>query len=555
MKSTLAWTLGLALAWTGLAVAQEPGRPRLVVFMVVDQLRADAIERYRADLLPPLLKNGRPGGLRFLRERGLNFHQFYLDSLPTHTAVGHACLSSGADPCVHGIVGNQWYEPATGRYRESVDDDKDGVSPRLLQTSTLGDELKLANQGRSKVFGVAVKSRSAVLLAGHKADGAYWIDSKQGGWTTSSYYRQTPQQRQNLLKFNQNGFLEKHRHWTWTPLLAPESYHRSNSAKTGQIISPASNLEEGVDNLQPNPKPNSVEGIVSTPLGFRWTLDLARHLVELEALGQDEAPDVLWLSFSSYDKIGHACGPYSPQLQDALARLDRDLADFLGYLQDRVGLDHVVLVLTADHGAAPIPEQRDLGGLHRRGTTKDIAQRLDAELERRLGGRTPQTSPARQRSKTAGSYLLNFTEPHLVIDHLGLEPAQISGVAENASQILGLEPSVQAAWTQDAILQGRLPRIPLAEQVSRSFYPGRSGDVFVVQRPFWVYSFNEQEGTSHGAPWTYDSQIPLMVVAPRVGPAISRRRYFPKDLVTSLSEMLRVCPPAGCFGQVMSELR
>ncbi len=502
-------------------------RPKLVVFIVVDQLRADAMTRYASDLLPARLASGQVGGLKYLDEQGLNCHQFFLEGLPTHTAVGHASLGTGADPSVHGIVGNWWYETKTGRYRESVDDDLDKVSPRQMQTSTLGDELKLATQGKSKVYGVAVKSRSAVLLTGHSADGAYWLDAEANGWTTSSYYlkQQSPAQKQFLSHFQKNGWLESHQNWVWHPLLPAAAYQKSNPSRVGQIFGPsmewraedlpALDAEQGLvtppETGKGSGKPHPVDRIAASPLGTTWTFDLATQLLDKEQLGLDAHPDLLCLSFSSYDKVGHACGPYSPQLQDMLLRFDRDLSQFLNHVQQKVGLDNVLIVLTADHGVAPIPEQKTLSKAPQvfgqdclRDFTSETVQRIDAALTEKFGP-PPAVAPlpGRARSKTAGNYVLNFTEPHLVLDHSRLTRQQLGEAQSIAAEMLSQEPSVQLAWSAADIQSGWLPRIPLAEQVSRSYFAGRTGDVVVFQKPFWVYSFKERVGTNHGAPWTY----------------------------------------------------
>ncbi len=570
--------LGLALTLCAPALAKPAKRPKLVVFMVVDQLRADALVRYSSDLLPARLPNGQVGGLKFLNEQGLNCHQFFLEGLPTHTAVGHACLSTGADPGVHGIVGNWWYETQTGRYRESVDDDQDQVSPRLMQTSTLGDELKLATQGKSKVYGVAVKSRAAVLLTGHGADGAYWLDAEANGWTTSKYYlnQQSESQKKWLNDFRKNGWLESHLKWIWHPLLPAAAYKKSNASRVGQIFGPS--MEWRVEDLpaldaeqssveapltgKGSGKPHAVDRIAASPLGTTWTFDLATKLLDHQQLGQDDNPDLLCLSFSSYDKVGHACGPYSPQLQDMLVRFDRDCSQFLNFLQQNVGLENVLVVLTADHGVAPIPEQKSLSKAPQvfgqdclRDFTSDAVTRIDAALTEKFGP-PPAVAPlpSRARSKTAGNYVLNFTDPHLVLDHSRLNPQQLIQAQAIAADILSREPSVQLAWSASDIQAGRLPRIPLAEQVSRSYFAGRTGDVFVFQKPFWIYSFKEHVGTNHGAPWTYDSHIPLILCGSAFEPGISTRQYHPRDLVATLSELLRVTPPAACFGRVFSEL-
>jgi hypothetical protein len=512
-----------------------PHRPKLVVFMVVDQMRADTLTRFADQMLPARQSNGQPGGLRYLIEKGAYHSQCYIDHIPAHTAPGHATLATGADPSVHGIVGNQWWD-ATGKRFEAYGDDAYPqvhgnatitAAPTLLQGTTFSDEIKLASNGRSRVFSLASKARAAVLMGGHTADLALWLDADTGDWTTSSYYQAALPDW--LKRFNADPWIRKFLGWTWKLGRSKEIYSRSH-------VSPLVGSYEAYQKpiqLPPQSGAAFIAALEGTPLGDTWSFRLGEAVVDAEHLGKSGVPDVLCMSFSSYDKIGHAVGPYSPELQDTLLDFDHDLAEFLGFLQKRVGLENCVLVLTADHGAGLIPEQaRMLRMPAGRESPAATVATVESALTQRFG---------------PGHYVTAFSEPNLTLSRAHLSEQQLPEARQVAAHALLQDPAVQAAFTREEILENRLPRTPLGDVVSRSYFDGRSGDVVIVNRPFWIYS---HYGATHGTPWTYDTHIPFLMAGPGIQPGERVQRCNQRDIAATLCHLLQVNLPSGCQGIV-----
>src|SRR5436853_455005 len=292
------------------------GHPRLVVVIVIDQFRGDYLERYRDQF--------GDGGFRLFLDHGAYFTDCNYDYANTRTAPGHATLFTGSYSSGHGILANEWWDPAKRRMVTSVQDDDTkivgvassgpGASPHNLQSSTLGDELKLATQGKARVFGISLKDRAAILPAGFAADVAYWSDSKTGAWVTSTYYR-------NDL---------------------PEWVQNFNS-RIGKYLAESGKPPDGAGEMAATPQANA------------WELDFARELILYEHLGTGPATDLLAISLSPNDILGHRVGPDSPDIQAMTIALDKQLADFFNFLGHQIGLAHVWLALSADHGIAPLP--------------------------------------------------------------------------------------------------------------------------------------------------------------------------------------------------------
>lgn len=541
--------VGLAVTLASLTPAHadgffSPKRPKLLVFIAVDQLRADALMRFSDLLLPAHQANGHPGGFRYLQAEGVDQAQCYLDHLPCHTAAGHATLATGAPPSVHGIVANWWTFPETGKATEAYTDPawpqispnaKLSAAPTLLQGSTFSDEIKLASIGRSKVYSISVKTRAAVLMGGHQADLALWLDNDSGGWTSSRYYLHDGKLPGWLTAFNGDGWIQKFLGWQWNRLRSGDDHSRPGGlpGTYPKLATPfphvlASKLDK-----------HFFEDVASSPLGITWSFRLGEKIIEQEHLGKGTVPDVLCMSMSSHDKMGHLTGPYSPEMEDTFLRLDQDLAEFLGYLQDHVGLDNCVIVLTADHGGAPVPEQAEAyqkqGG---RGSYPATEARLEAALAHRFG---------------PGKYVASFSEPHIVLSRKNLKPEDMPEARKVARDACLDDPTIQSAFTREEIMTGSLPHTPLGDSVSRSYFPGRSGDVFIVNKPFWIYSFEVPYGSTHGAPYTYDTHIPLLMCGPGLKKGRKTERCAPEDMVATICELFRVNQPSGCRGRVLTE--
>ena len=308
-----------------------------MLLIAVDQFRYDYLTRFKAEYT---------GGLSQLLTRGATFTQAYLDHYPTVTAVGHSTMLSGAIPAVSGIVGNDWFDRGLGTSVTSVSDpdtqlvggEGPGASPRRLLVSTLGDEMKnaavhLPAESAPKVFGLSLKDRSAILPAGHRADAAYWLDVKKGVFVTSTHYRTEPHAW--AAQFNQTAPADKYAGRKWELLDAA-----SGSAR----MMPAT------------PGPELYQAVYGSPFGNELLKDFAVAAIEAEKLGQRGVTDLLTVSFSSNDAVGHTFGPDSPHVRDMAVRVDRTIGELLARVDALVGLDHTIVALTADHGVAPVPE-------------------------------------------------------------------------------------------------------------------------------------------------------------------------------------------------------
>ncbi|HXE72031.1 MAG TPA: alkaline phosphatase family protein [Candidatus Nitrosotenuis sp.] len=525
-----------ALVLLALPALAQPPRPRLVVLMVIDQLANDHLYR--------LQDHFGPGGFRRLTEGGAWHVACLSDVLPTTTAVGHASLVTGAPPSLHGIVGNAWMEE--GRVVVAVEDERypvvgasgsGGFAPSRLLSSTLGDELKLSWAGQSRVVSVSLKDRAAILLGGRSADLALWFDSTSGRWVSSRWYRPRGDLPAWVEELNASGWLEAQFGYRWTPLLPLAARQRSAPSPqegTGPHHGSGAGFPHLVQGGLARPGPEYYEAVTFSPLGDIWTLRLAREAVTREKLGRGPAPDVLAINLTSHDRVGHAFGPHSPEVQDLLLRLDGELASFFAFLDAEVGQGQVLLALAGDHGVAPLPEwsqQFRLGG--GRFDAAALEKAVQSALEDRYGrGR---------------DYLAGFVYPHLYLNVQGLSAAEARQVARQAARGV---PGIFEAYTRDQIESGQLPLDPLGPRIGRSYFRGRSGDLEVVLADHWVLS---RQGTNHASPWAYDAHVPLLLAGPGVRPG---RRYRPatmQDLAPTLCALLGVSFPSACTGRVLEE--
>ena len=314
--------------------------PKLVVVIVIDQFRGDYMERYRRQF--------GEGGFRLFLDHGANFTDCNYDYANTRTAPGHATLFTGAYSNGHGIVANEWWDPQKRKMVTSVEDDnakpvgiapdpkaKAGASPHNLLADTLGDELKLATQGVSRVFSLSLKDRAAVLPGGFAADGAYWIEPKSGAWITSTYYR--PDLPQWAQEFNSSNRAAKYwdRDWESNGELLRSTKHRKS--------------KDGSD-------AGFYEVVGSTPFANEYEFEFAKELVVYENLGAGEATDLLAISLSPNDILGHQVGPDSPEMAAMALALDHELADFFSFLGHRIGLANIWIALSSDHGISVLPD-------------------------------------------------------------------------------------------------------------------------------------------------------------------------------------------------------
>ncbi len=501
------------------APAETAPKPKLVLAIVIDQFRYDYLLRFRADY---------HSGLARLLDHGAVFTDAHYLQAATVTAVGHSTFLTGATPSVSGIIGNEWYERESGQLVTSVSDPttkliggvagRPGSSPRRLLVSTVGDELKI-QRGESKVISVSIKDRSAILPGGHLADGAYWYDADANAWVTSSYYRdQLPDWAKKL---NREQPYARYIGAKWLPFDAP-----------GDSGKPFCTMVSGTE-------VRFCESIEATPWGNEMIEEFAERAMDGENLGRHEATDLLAVSFSSNDYVGHAVGPDDPAVRDISIRTDRLLGKLFNAAEQRVGAGNTLVILTADHGVAPVPEvnqARKMPGGRLNGI--QLTQRITDALTKRFG---------------PGKWLLTGSPvlPYLNLDFIRagkLDPAEVERVAAEAAL---REQHIARVYTRSQVERGQVQQDAIGRAYSLGFFGPRSGDLFVLQEPYYLF---EAAGTSHGTPYNYDNHVPVIFLGGAVKPGKYSTRIAVNDIAATLAAILDVEQPSGSVGRILSEI-
>jgi predicted AlkP superfamily pyrophosphatase or phosphodiesterase len=520
--------LALILALSSLAAApQAPGpRPappeiRLVLLIAVDQFRYDYLTRFRGEFT---------SGFKRLLTQGAVFTDANLEHYPTVTAIGHATMLSGATPSVSGIIGNDWFDRETGTQVQSITDttvkpigapDAATASPRRLLVSTVGDELKLSaaapkgSDAAPRVIGLSLKDRSAVMPAGRGADAAYWLDTKSGAFVSSTYYMTDVPAW--VKAFNDRHLADTHLGQEWTPLSPPAVSLKQLPKERGTPF---------------------YEAVFGSPFGNELLLAFATDALTHERMGQRGVTDLMSVSFSSNDSVGHNYGPQSPQVRDITIRTDRIIGQLLDRVDKTVGLQHTLIALTADHGVAPLPE--DLASRSMPGgriANKELFGAIQKGLEAKYG-------PGEWLASTAGSSpYLNY----VLIAEKKLNAEDVRRVAADAALAV---PHVTRVYTRDQLLRGDVGDDRIGRRVVRGFNVQRSGDLEIILEPFWMRATS---GTTHGTPYNYDAHIPLVLMGPPIKPGVYSDPVALNDLAPTLATILNVQPPSGSSGRVLTE--
>lgn len=473
-------------------------RPRLVLLVVIDQFRADYLDRF--------LPRFGPDGFKRLLGDGTLFTGCAYSYAFTETAPGHATIATGTTPDRHGVVANEWWDAALGRTTEAIEDPEaplfgppgtTGASPRRLLVETIGDVLRRETKGAAKVWAVAGKDRSAIFSAGLRPSGAVWYDKRNGRMVTSRYYATEP----------------------------PEWLRRFNGARPAE-------------RLLRNEQVKDFSSLRTTPQFHDLLLQCARTIVASEQLGADDVPDLLMVGLSATDLLGHEVGPFDDRLADLVVRLDGQLAGFLKFLDERVGPGRTIVALSSDHGVAPTRAQAIASGLTPPALDR---RRLRETLERALAAAILGEKPA-PRLHGASSTRLWFDDDEL---------ARAGMTKEQAEEIVG-----QAAAGIEGIAGWVTPRrttveASMAELYRLSRYAGRSPDLCLVPAEFAIDATGDP--ATHGSPWPYDRRVPLLFAgAPFRHGARDEQPCSPADLAPTLAAALRIPPPAGATGRVLS---
>ncbi len=495
-----------------------PQMPKLILVIVVDQFRQDYTTRFR---------NYFTSGLKELLTAGAVFPDAHQDHYPTVTAVGHTTILTGSVPATSGIIGNEWYDRASGKVITSVDDPSTqiigdpgagGASPHNLIVSTVADELKIAHGADSRVIGISRKDRAAILTVGRMADAAYWFDSRVGGFVTSSWYQSTLPDW--VEKFNQESLPQQSMGKKWVPLLHPDAqpFLQLPSMANAAFYS----------------------AWAETPYSNEVLEQFAESALENEKLGRHASPDILTVSFSANDSLGHRVGPDAPEVQDMSIRTDRIIGKLIQKAEvEAGGVQNLLVVFTADHGVAPLPEVnagRKLPGA--RSDYHHLLKKVGQNLSDKFG---------------QGNWILADQGSMVYLNRKLIAERGLSedAVEDAAAGIVLDYPGVFRVYTRHEFAQHQAMQSMIDDYMARSFFAERSGDLYILMRPYVV---DAASGTSHGTPYDYDSHVPLIFYGWRVRPGSYTQRTGVSDVAPTLAEILKVETPSGNVGHVLGQI-
>lgn len=515
---------------------EKTDKPKLVVGIVVDQMRYDYISRYWNKLSA--------GGFKKLVGEGFFCRNTNYNYVPTYTGPGHASIYTGTTPSIHGIIANNWYDKSNKKLMYCTDDsrsktvgatNKSGdMSPVNMLTTTFCDELKLASNGKSKVYGIALKDRGAILPAGHMADGAYWFDNYTGHWITSSFYMNTLPEWVNAV--NNKKAPDFYLSQPWNTLLPIDQYTESNKDND-----PSEGLFKGEkEPVFPHDLPvlfktDGYEVLRYSPFGNTLTKDFAIDLIKNENLGKGQHTDVLCVSFSPPDYIGHRYGPNSIEIEDTYLRLDKDLAELLSFLDQYIGKENTLVFLTADHAAVENPgylkEKKVPSGFFDRYQSKYILkQYLKKEFD-------------------SDTLIVSFSNLQIFLNEEEIERKKLNVIqveAKIAEYMLKM-PGVASTVTATALKNSSFNR-GINALIQNGFHPKRSGNVVISLFPGWI-DYETKTGTTHGSPYSYDTHVPLIWYGWKIKASESSEQVDITDIAPTISSILDIPFPNGTTGK------
>jgi hypothetical protein len=527
---------------------------RLILQITVDGMRRDLVARY-ADRYGD-------GGFRYLLDSGIEFTNANYQHSNTETIVGHVTLATGAFPADHGMIGNVWYDQENGELGYNIEDPEHpllptrdverageqvdpaqqlartkGRSPSSILAETFSDRLKAYYGGKSKIFAVSGKDRGAVSMAGH-AGRAFWISTDNGDFVTSNYYYD--EYPSWVVEWNEQRQVDSFGGRQWELLHDPATYllehqddrpYETDLRGFGRVF-PHEFAEAG--------SPLLPTQVVASPFGDRLTLDFAKDLLRAEGLGSDSIPDFLGISFSGLDAVNHFFGPSSLETEDMVLQLDRTLADLFAFVDETVGLDKTLIVLSADHGMAELPEyMTELGYPAGRLYPADIIAAGNAAGEKLFD---------------IEDVVRFYYRPYLYLDNTKIEAAglDVETAQRKIAAILTDRPGIALAVDRGSL--GDSPATPLLARIQHNYHPVRSGDIYITQDPYW---FNFDKGPvagMHGSPWRYDTHVPIVFAGLDLEARKVHRLVHPVDVAPTMSAILGMTAPGSASGQPLPEV-
>jgi predicted AlkP superfamily pyrophosphatase or phosphodiesterase len=531
------FALALLLIFQTISIAQPYNgkRPKLVVGLVVDQMRWDFLYRY--------YNRYGEGGFKRLIAQGFSAENTLIPYAQTVTAAGHACVYTGSVPAINGIMGNEWFDAQKGKEVYCVEDDSvqvvggvansEPMSPKNLFTTTISDELRLATNFQSKVIGIAIKDRGSILPAGHSGT-AYWYEGGNGSFVSSTWYMQSlPEWAQ---KFNNKKIADTYYAKNWNTLYPIETYTQSDADNVPYEGKGADAAPVFPHQLQQFAGKN-YGAIRATPFGNNITLDFAKEALKAEQLGKDEITDLLAVSLSSPDYIGHQYGPNSIEIEDTYLRLDKDLEAFFNFLDNEVGKNEYVFFITADHGVAHVPAFLAKNKMKVSTVPSNVTE-INRKVQEKYG------VPNIVRS--FGTYQIYLN--HKGIDSAGKNAGEIATfVADEFKKM----PHILNAFSYKDIANVAMPAV-LKEKFLNGYHPVLSGDVQFITKAGFFYGGST--GTTHGSWYPYDAHIPLVFMGWGITPGRTNRVTYMTDISATLAAMLHIQMPSGNIGTPIVEM-
>jgi len=517
MAIVLVLTVALGLPIGSWASAYN-GHPKLVVVIVIDQFRGDYLERYYDQF--------GDAGFRILLDHGAYFPNCNYNYANTRTAPGHSTLFTGAYSNGHGIVSNEWWDPKKRARVTSVEDDNTrlvgaegkGASPHNLLADTLGDELKLATEGKARVFAISLKDRGAILPAGYAGDAAYWIEPKSGAWITSTYYRDSlPPWVTNFNSSRPQKYWDREWKDSKGAVLASTAHRKGRDGSDASFY----------------------EVVGSTAFGNEYQLEFARELVVYENVGRGPTTDLLAVSLSPNDILGHQVGPDSPQMRQMALDLDRELADFFNFLGHQIGLAEVWIVLSADHGVATLP---------------DAAKKLRIPAANLGAGKLEEQINQSLTAKFSPGHLAPYVRLDYPLAWLDQDAFSAAHLKEHDAEVAVGQAMKQAGmrdyFTKSQLAEGEVPDTALGRKYLNSYSP--EGSWYVMGVPD-IYTVGPAKGTDHASPYTYDTHVPLAFYGLPFRAGTYRSAVEPVDLAATLASLLGINAPTHSVGRVLTE--
>ncbi|MCY7291293.1 MAG: alkaline phosphatase family protein [Ferruginibacter sp.] len=517
----------------------EMSRPKIVVGIVIDQMRWDYLYRF--------YNRYSNGGFKKLITKGYSFENTMIPYVPTYTAVGHTTIFTGGIPATHGMVGNNWYEKTIKKNMYCTEDstvqgvgnnDNAGkMSPRNLWATTVTDELRLSTNFESKVIGIALKDRGAILPAGHSANAAYWYDEKTGKWITSNYYmQQLPQWVNTFNAKDEAGTMMKN---DWNTLYPITTYTQSTADNK--------DYEQPLSGLTTPTFPHKLSTVNSvkystfkyTPYAATFTFNFAKAAIENEKLGSGKATDFLTISISSTDYMGHSFGPNSIEAEDTYLRLDKDIANFLNDLDLKFGKNNYLVFLSADHGAAHIP-----GFLKENKIDAGVFD--DLVIKQQLNKLIEDSFNIKNSILAVQNYQVYIDKKMFSNNDKDVEAAERLII-----QSLKLYPFITSVFETGKISNATLTS-SLKEMFVNGYTETRSGDIQFILKP--CYFDGGLKGTTHGLWNPYDAHIPLLFYGWNIKPGKTNRETYMTDIAPTLAAMLHIQMPSGSVGKVLMEV-